>query len=44
MKDIFEVERESSGATPQLSKEVIMGSAVKVLCLTEQEVWFELLV
>jgi len=31
VKDIFEVERESSGGTPQLSKEDIMGATVKVI-------------
>lgn len=31
VKDIFEVDREASGAAPQLSKDIIMGATVKVI-------------
>lgn len=31
VKDIFEVDREASGAAPQLSRDIIMGAAVKVI-------------
>ena len=31
VKDIFEVDREASGAAPQLSKDIITGAAVKVI-------------
>ena len=31
VKDIFELERESAGGTPQLSKEAIMGTLKVIL-------------
>lgn len=34
VKDIFEVDREASGAAPQLSKDAIMGATVKVTRIT----------
>ena len=39
VKDIFEVDREASGTTPQLSKDVIMGATVKVTRIIHTGDW-----